>query len=45
MYFILFHAITDAVEQLQQAQKDAEDCYLDTNESTNIITLELDKNE
>ena len=41
MYAKLFNAITDAVEILQQAQRDTEEMYIESGEKESLRTLDL----
>ena len=41
MYGKLFNAITDAVEILQQAQRDTEELYIESGEKESLRTTDL----
>lgn len=40
MYFRLFNAITDAINQLENAQKRGEEAYIESNEESLVILPE-----
>lgn len=45
MYFRLFHAMTDAIELLQQAQIDTEEAYISSSEEEEETLVKIVKKE